>query len=269
MGFKVSKRRRVFIAILLAIGLLVTGIVSRLLGMDSTRSSTSVPITKTESTLTPQQTVTSSDLPRESANEVSPNPTPSAFLGNRQALALLETLPVKGRAPKTGYERSQFGQRWRDTDRNGCDTRNDILNRDLQDTSWKPRTRNCVVISGILPDPYSGKEIIFEKQNASKVQIDHVVALSNAWQTGAQQLPLDTREAFANDPLNLLAVNGALNQQKSDGDAATWLPPNKAFRCQYVSRQIAVKKKYGLWVTAAERRAMTSVLSNCQTRKLP
>ena len=187
------------------------------------------------------------------------------------ATAVLETLAVKGRAPKTGYSRDQFGQAWADIDRNGCDTRNDILKRDLTDVVYKPGTRNCVVASGTLVDRYSGEVINFVRGNVSsmEVQIDHVVALSNAWQTGAFKLTADQRKALANDPLNLFAVKGRLNSQKGDGDAATWLPPLKSFRCAYVAQQIAVKAKYSLWVVAPEKAAMVAILAKCPTQKVP
>lgn len=187
------------------------------------------------------------------------------------ALAALEKLPVKGRAPKTGYSRDQFGAAWKDVDHNGCDTRNDILNRDLKGVTHKAGTHDCVVLSGTLSDPYTGNTINFSRgaSTSKAVQIDHVVALSNAWQTGAQQLSEEKREQLANDPLNLLAVDGPTNQQKSDGDAATWLPPNKAVRCSYVARQIAVKTKYALWVVAPEKDAMKRVLATCPSEVLP
>ena len=187
------------------------------------------------------------------------------------ASAVLETLAVKGRAPKTGYERSQFGPAWSDVDRNGCDTRNDILNRDLTSIIYKPGTHQCVVLSGTLIDPYSGEKIAFERgvATSSDVQIDHVVALSNAWQTGAFKLTYEKRLAFANDPMNLLAVKGRLNSQKGDGDAATWLPPLKSIRCAYVAQQIVVKAKYGLWVTPPEKAAMVGLLSKCPGFKAP
>ncbi|MBU6263660.1 MAG: DUF1524 domain-containing protein [Actinomycetales bacterium] len=190
----------------------------------------------------------------------------SAQAAQSTAEKLLDSLAVKGRAPKTGYARDQFGQRWADVNRNGCDTRNDILQRDLTNILFKPGTRNCVVLSGTLIDPYSGTKIDFVRGNVTsmEVQIDHVVALSNAWQTGAFKLTLEKRTAFANDPENLLAVKGTLNSQKGDGDAATWLPPLKSYRCTYVSKQIAVKAKYGLWVTAPEKAAMKSILAKCQ-----
>jgi hypothetical protein len=185
------------------------------------------------------------------------------------AMAALGSLAVKGRAPKTGYARSQFGAAWADVDRNGCDTRDDILRRDLTALRYRASTGGCVVIAGTLADPYTGAAISFTKADASAVQIDHVVALSDAWQTGAQQLPSTTRRALANDPLNLLAVDGPANQQKGDGDAATWLPPRKSFRCTYVSRQVAVKTRYQLWVTPAERDAIARVLRSCPDQALP
>ncbi|WP_454730401.1 GmrSD restriction endonuclease domain-containing protein [Cellulosimicrobium protaetiae] len=191
--------------------------------------------------------------------------------GQSTALAALGTLEIKGRAPKTGYDRDAFGPAWADVDRNGCDTRNDMLARDLTDETFKPGTHDCVVLTGTLADPYTATTIAFQRGNTTStaVQIDHVVALSDAWQKGAQQLDVDTRKAFANDPLNLLAVDGPTNQAKGDGDAATWLPPNKGFRCDYAARQVAVKSTYGLWVTQAEHDAIARILTTCPDQLLP
>jgi len=183
---------------------------------------------------------------------------------NQLAIDSLNSLEIKGRAPNTGYSRSQFGDGW--ATKNGCDTRNIILNRDLTDVK---SDESCHVVSGILKDPYTGKIINFVRgDNSSDVQIDHVVALSDAWQTGAQLLSKDLRKQFANDPLELLAVDGAANQQKSGSDAASWLPSNKAFRCQYVARQVAVKLKYKLWVTSAEYETMKNILLRCTEQLL-
>ncbi|MGV8845834.1 HNH endonuclease family protein [Tessaracoccus sp.] len=185
------------------------------------------------------------------------------------ALALLNTLPVKGRAPKTGYKRSQFGQAWLDANRNGCDTRNDTLNHDL---SGEVMSGRCKVMSGTLAhDPYTNRTIHYVRGGklANGVDIDHMVALGNAWVTGAQKLDMQSRAALANDPLNLRAVDPSANRAKSDGDAATWLPANKAFRCTYVATQVAVKAKYRLWVTKAEKDAITRVLNTCPTLKAP
>ncbi|MFF4660767.1 HNH endonuclease family protein [Streptomyces sp. NPDC001381] len=183
------------------------------------------------------------------------------------ALAAADALTVKGRAPRTGYERDKFGTAWADTDSNGCDTRDDILKRDLEEVRFTGGT--CKVSYGVLEsDPYSGKDVTY-RRGASKVDIDHVVALSDAWQKGAKYWDASKRIALANDPLNLLAVDASTNRSKGDGDTATWLPPNKAYRCTYVAAQVAVKKKYGLWVTAAEKSAMEKVLSSCPDQRLP
>ncbi|MEZ5185452.1 MAG: DUF1524 domain-containing protein [Candidatus Nanopelagicales bacterium] len=184
-----------------------------------------------------------------------------SFVDTAAAKRALPGLPVKGRAPLTGYRREAFGTAWVDVNGNGCDTRNDILRRDLENKV----VQDCVVLSGVLHDPYSGDRVTFTRGPVTslEVQIDHVVPLANAWQTGAKYWSDDKRERFANDRRNLLAVRGDLNLQKSDGDAATWLPPKKSFRCTYVSMQILTKQRYGLWVTAPEEAAMARILSSC------
>jgi hypothetical protein len=187
--------------------------------------------------------------------------TPSTTLA-RDALS---QLLIKGRAPKTDYRRAQFGDGWR---KNGdCTTRELILARDMSNATIE----KCKVLNGTLRDPYTNKTILFVRgpDTSDDVQIDHMVALSNAWQTGAQQLTFDVRENLANDPLNLLAVDGQTNQDKSDGDAATWLPPYKGYRCAYVARQIAIKQKYKLWITSGEHDAMVRVLTECPSQRLP
>jgi hypothetical protein len=197
--------------------------------------------------------------------------TPAKAESIASGLSIIQEQITKGRAAKTGYTRAQFGPAWADVDRNGCDTRNDILNRDLTNQVYKEKTKQCVVLSGTLVDPFSGESINFVQgaKTSSEVQIDHTVALSNAWQTGAFKLTSDQRKALANDPLNLQAVKGRLNSQKGDGDAATWLPPLKSYRCDYVSRQIAVKIKYKLWFTAPEKEAIVRILKSCPEKALP
>ncbi|MEV6550192.1 HNH endonuclease family protein [Streptomyces sp. NPDC051597] len=191
---------------------------------------------------------------------------PGAPAARGGALAAVDTLTVKGRAPKTGYSRDQFGRGWTDTDANGCATREDILKRDLKDVKYKDK---CDIASGTLAkDVYTGRTIKFVR-GSSKVDIDHAVALSDAWQKGARSWDRKKRVAFANDPLNLLAVDASENRRKSDGDAATWLPTFAAGRCTYVADQVAVKKKYGVWVTEAEKEAMKKVLTECPQQKLP
>lgn len=209
--------------------------------------------------------VATSFLQDQASNSPSQHNVPKPTNATQPAVAALESLAIKGRAPKTGYTRTQFGDGWRQT--GACDTRNDILARDL----IKTEIEDCKVKSGTLQDPYTAKTIQFNRgpNTSSLVQIDHVVALSDAWQKGAQALTAMQREELANDPLELLAVDGPANQNKGDGDAATWLPPNKSYRCRYVARQIAVKKKYSLWVTLAEATAMKHILEICPSQQLP
>lgn len=191
---------------------------------------------------------------------------PSIAAGGQSAVAAAEKLVVKGKAPKTGHERSLFSDGWGDI--GGCDARNYILKRDLKKIVMRDA---CKVNTGKLTDPYTGKIINFKYGvgTSSAVQIDHVVALSDAWQKGAQKFTAIKRYSLYNDPLNLLAVDGPTNASKGDSDASAWLPPNKMYRCAYVARQIAVKLKYGIWVIAAEKAAMLSVLSSCPGQKLP
>ena len=218
-----------------------------------------------------------STAPRPSATRPSttssalPAPTHAGPATVTTGLALLSALPVKGRAPKTGYRRAEFGDAWTDDNNvagghNGCDTRNDILRRDLTNLVIKPGSHGCAVASGILHDPYTATTIVFTRgvSTSNRVQIDHIVALSDAWQTGAQQLTVTQRIDLANDPRNLQAVDGPTNEAKSDSDAASWLPPNKSYRCTFVTRQIQVKAVYHLWVTAAEKAAMQQQLTHCQ-----
>lgn len=176
------------------------------------------------------------------------------------ALNVLGKLEVKGRAPKTNYSREQFYNGWPTVE--GCNLRQRILKREFGDSAVLD---GCNVIAGEYDEPYTGKHLVFkERDEISKgIQIDHIVALSDAWQKGAQNLLASDRYQIATDPLNLIAVDASTNQKKSDGDAATWLPPNKSFRCQYVARQVSVKYKYHLWVTEAEKNAIITILNTC------
>lgn len=168
----------------------------------------------------------------------------------------------------TGYDRDLFATDWDFSF--GCDMRNKILRRDFAQFQFRDDS-SCVIATGVLQDPYTGTVINFVRGvgTSSEVQIDHVVSVSDAWQKGAQQLSSSQRYAFYNDPLNLLAVSGRANSQKSDSDAASWLPSNTSFRCSFVARQIAVKVSYSLWVTQAEHDAMVRVLEPCPDQALP
>lgn len=239
----------------------------------TTVSATATPSPALSTTAASTQPAPTATPPSTPAPTTSPAPTTTVAPAAGPVATtrwILGGIPIKGRAPKTGYERSEFGPAWTDDvavagGHNGCDTRNDILRRDLTVTSTKPGTRDCVVLTGVLHDPYTGTRIDFTRgrRTSSAVQIDHVVALNDAWQKGAQQIGEVRRRMLANDPLNLLAVDGPANNQKGAGDAATWLPSNKAFRCRYVALQTHVKARYHLWMTSAERDAIVRILSGC------
>ena len=223
-----------------------------------------------DSTTTPAPTTTS-----PSGSRITGPPTIGLVPGTgstSDALAKLRTAPA---APMTGYSRAQFGAAWTDKvtvdgGGNGCDTRNDILRRDLVGITTKPGTSGCVVATGTLHDPYTGHTIVYTRgPKSSVVQIDHMVPLGDAWKTGAAGLTAAVRTNLANDPLNLDAVDGPTNEAKGDADAASWLPPTTVYRCEYVARQIAVKSRYKLWVTPGERAALATVLGSCPGLPLP
>lgn len=183
------------------------------------------------------------------------------------ALAALEDLPVKERTNTDDYKRDAFGKAWLDVDNNGCDTRNDILARDLTDIVVDS---SCKVQTGVFNDPYTGTVINFDRStgNGGGVDIDHIIPLSLAWQTGAANWDEDTRIAFANDPLNLVASDAGENRKKGDKDASRYLPPNVGFQCEYVARQVTVRTKYATFVTQAEKDAMREVLNTCPEQTL-
>ncbi|MGO3319867.1 MAG: GmrSD restriction endonuclease domain-containing protein [Microbacterium gubbeenense] len=226
-----------------------------------TSSPAPTPTASEAPTATPTPTPSVTPTPTPTPTQVPPAEEITAESGT--ALALLATLPVKGSAPGTGYDRvGHFGESWIDVDGNGCDTRNDILQRDLTNLALDG---SCTVLTGHFDDPYTGAQIDFQRgvNTSILVQIDHVVALNDAWRTGAQQLSQGQRIALANDPVNLRASDGSANGQKSDSNAASWLPSNKGFRCEYIARQVSTKAAYGLWVVPAERDVMQRVLETC------
>ncbi|WP_051838903.1 HNH endonuclease family protein [Streptomyces sp. NRRL F-5126] len=180
---------------------------------------------------------------------------------------VISQVATKGRGPKTGYDRDAFGYAWMDSANgvpdahNGCDTRDDVLKRDGHDVRYRSGS-DCVVTSMTLHDPYTAETIHWRKTKATAVQIDHVMPLSYDWQMGAAHWTKDRREQIANDPLNLIPVDGPTNGSKGDSGPASWLPPNKAIRCSYAVRFAQVSLKYELPVTAADKSMM---LRQCGT----
>lgn len=256
----------------LTVGLLISALVAFFINNPEAYENSLVALEASNSAVAPLGASSAESAesaePVESAEPTeSAEPAEPAESTSLTALAVLEQLAVKGRAPKTGYARTEFYNAWPTID--GCSLRQRILKRDLGDSAVVSSEDHCTVLSGAFTEPYTGiyREFHQRSELSSGLQIDHVVALSDAWQKGAQNLDSETRYALATDPLNLLAADAQANQTKSDGDAATWLPSNKAFRCAYVARQISVKYKYQLWVTSAEKEAMQRVLSTCPNQK--
>jgi hypothetical protein len=184
-------------------------------------------------------------------------------------LAGIAVLPQRSR--RYDYRRAAFGDAWDDSNdapggHNGCDTRDDILNRDLVDKTYVSIKR-CpeAVATGTLHDPYTNTTLVFQRgaQIGESVQIDHIVPLSYAWDMGAYDWPAAERLRFANDPANLLAVEGQANQDKGDSPPALWMPPNKAFGCQYAIQFIAVLRGYQLPVDQASTDVLRQAAATC------
>lgn len=273
-----ARRRWPWIVAAVIALLIMIGRIAPDTGTPAVEASDSTPLTTTSSAHMPPTATTAT--PTTTSVQLLAAPAPVVPVDSpaaaTTALTQLGTLEVKGRAPKTGYDRDLFGQSSSDDvtvdgGHNGCDTRNDVLRRDLTAIVTTDRSGGCVVSTGALADPYTGTSIAFTRgeDSSSAVQIDHVVALSDAWQKGAQQLDSDTLRNLANDPRNLQAVDGPTNSAKGDGDAATWLPPNHQYRCTYVARQVQIKAEYRLWVTDAEHDAIAGILTSCGGTSIP
>lgn len=196
--------------------------------------------------------------------------TPTVAPGVDVLAGVIE-IPV--RVPGYDYRRDAFGESWDDDNdapggRNGCDTRNDILDRDLVEKSYVSIKRcPTAVATGTLIDPYTNATIAFVRGNqiGASVQIDHIVPLALAWDLGARTWTDELRMRFANDPANLLAVDGPTNQHKGDNEPAVWMPPNRAFWCQYAVQFAAVLRGYGLPVDAPSARVLREAAGTCPT----
>jgi hypothetical protein len=187
----------------------------------------------------------------------------SSLLKPNEVVLLLDSLETTTASPASEYERDNFGSGWLDLDGNGCDQRNDTLLRDLTKVTFRAGTNDCVVITGILDDPFTGETINFVKEDASKVQIDHMVPLSWAWRNGASTWSDTKLRAFANDPANLTAVSGSANGSKSDKGPADWRPSNTDYRCVYVTRFIYIVDTWDLTIDDGDRRAARRELAGC------
>ena len=208
--------------------------------------------------------------PPDTASSVGPGDVPAGTLDPAAASAALAGLPVAAKTSLDGYERDcgsgegcVFGPAWADVDRNGCDQRNDVLHRDLAQVVVREGTQGCVVIAGVLDDPYSGGTVRFEKEAAAEVPIDHVVPLAAAWVQGAAGWTAERRKVFANDPANLMATTREQNSAKGDSTAEEWVPADPGFGCSYATVVVTVKQTYSLSVTRDEAAALESLLETC------
>jgi hypothetical protein len=206
----------------------------------------------------------------EPASAVGQGDVPAGTLDPAAATAALAALPVAAKTSLDGYDRDcgsgagcVFGPAWADIDRNGCDQRNDVLHRDLTEVEVRDGTQGCVVIAGVLDDPYSGATVQFAKETAGEVPIDHVVPLAAAWVQGADGWTTDERKLFANDPANLMATTRAQNSSKGDSTADEWVPEDPTYGCSYATVVVTVKQTYSLSVTGEEAAALKSLLATC------
>ena len=205
-----------------------------------------------------------------SLSSVGQGDVPAGTLDPAAAAAALVDLTVAEKTSLDGYERGcgegegcVFGPAWSDVDRNGCDQRNDVLRRDLTEVQVREGTQGCVVVAGVLDDPYTGAAVQFAKADAAQVPIDHVVPLAAAWVQGAAAWTDDEREQFANDLGNLMATTRPENSAKGDSTADEWVPPDPTYGCSYATIVITVKDRYALAVSPAEAATLESLLATC------
>ena len=204
--------------------------------------------------------------PGVQGNPSTPAPAASTIPGAAAALSSLAAVPVSGQFVAS-YDRAAFGQAWADTDHNGCDTRNDALRADLTAVTVKPGTDGCVVLSGTLSDPYTGRTLQFVRgyRTSELVPIDHVVPLGYAWQHGAATWTPAQREHFANDLAELQPTDEASNTAKSDSGPGEWMPQNKADWCRYDTRWVQLLTTYKLSAAPADKTALRATLTGCST----
>ncbi|WP_431972254.1 HNH endonuclease family protein [Nocardia sp. bgisy134] len=209
-----------------------------------------------------------------SAGQVAPAPGSPSRAQLEQLLA--EVRVIAERTRPGGYERGcgngqgcVFGPSWTDDyegpgGHDGCDTRNNVLAAQLTDVRFREGTRDCVVVSGTLDDPYTGDRRAFRKADAGDAQIDHVYPLAAAWDMGASTWPPQRRVLFANDvETNLLATSARVNQAKGDGTPSEWLPPSRADHCFYAGRYLTVAVRYDLPVTEADNATLHDIARTC------
>lgn len=186
-----------------------------------------------------------------------PTATPSPSAASPAALA---DLSVAKPEDDNTYERDAFGDGWADLDSDGCETRDEILARDLTNVVTDD---GCDVKSGTLHDPYTGQTIHFTDDEWWTVHVDHIYPLAHAWRMGADDWTAEKRLRFANDPINLLAVDGPTNSSKGDSGPGEWVPLTRDYACTYGRKYVRVATTYNLPVTDADRDSLAALLATC------
>jgi len=170
----------------------------------------------------------------------------------------IDGLAVAAEGSDSGYDRALFQpQAWADLDGDGCDTRAEVLIRDSR--SLAEVQPGCSVARGDWLSIYDG----YSTPDPGELDIDHVVALAEAWRSGADGWPNERRLAFAQDEDNLIAVTAATNRSKSDRDPAVWQPPNRDSWCAFAQRWTSAKVRWGLTADPAEVNAVRVMLGTC------
>lgn len=202
--------------------------------------------------------------PRVPASTLPAPSEPSAQGAATELTNQLLQLPAGPIAPPAPYDRAEFGQRWADVDRSGCDQRNESLSSAMTEISYRAGTHDCVVETGTFHDAYDGTSWSFAKsEDGGGVQIDHVVPLAHAWEMGAGDWTEDEREVFANELINLQPTAGTYNGSKGSRGPLEWMPVDETYHCTYLRRWTQIKVTWELAVTDDERTFLSDSLMVC------
>jgi hypothetical protein len=180
----------------------------------------------------------------------------------KDAQTALNTLKVADEV-RAGYVRTKF-KHWVGVG-NGCDSRKAVI---ISEAIVKPTVeKGCVIKGGEWLSIYDNVKVT----DAGKLDVDHMVPLAEAWDSGASAWDAAKREMYANDqtdPRHLIAVTGASNRSKSDQDPADWVPTNKAYVCEYLDNWVSIKVRWNLAVDKKEKDFILTNLKSCKSVKI-
>ncbi len=193
--------------------------------------------------------------------------TPENYTVTEQDLGVLEekvsSLKVRRNEKSIPeYSRDSLPTDWKDLDGNGCNTREDILKK--YTSEYTGRFDGCKIKSGKFYDYYNGKFLRYDKSvdTGGGIQIDHIVAIGNAWISGGYKWGKDEWISYINDEEVLIPTSSKTNREKSDKDITEWKPANNSYLCTYAEKQVEIKDKYKLTVTEKEKAELKSILNN-------